>query len=83
MKAGDRIPPIAVYIRDGWVCWICRKPINRRVKAPHLKAPSVDHVIPFNKGGLHTWDNVRCAHFGCNSYRGDRNECQLRLDFDE
>ena len=34
--------------------------------------PSIDHVKPINKGGLHEWSNVQLAHFSCNSKKGDR-----------
>lgn len=29
--------------------------------------PTIDHVIPLAKGGKHSWDNVKLAHFICNS----------------
>ena len=34
--------------------------------------PSIDHVIPLAKGGLHAWSNVKLAHKGCNEQKGDR-----------
>ena len=34
--------------------------------------PSIDHVKPISKGGLHEWSNVQLAHFSCNSKKGDR-----------
>ena len=34
--------------------------------------PTIDHVIPLAKGGMHSWDNVRLAHHNCNSIKGDR-----------
>ena len=34
------------------------------------KYPSIDHVIPLSKGGTHSWDNVKLAHFSCNSAKG-------------
>ena len=36
--------------------------------------PSIDHVIPLAKGGLHEWDNVKLAHRRCNSLKGDQIE---------
>lgn len=82
IRRGDKIRPGEVFVRDGWRCWICQKHVDRTKKAPHPNSPTVDHVVPIYKGGTHSWGNVRCAHFGCNSYRGDRSWCQLRLDFD-
>lgn len=29
--------------------------------------PSIDHLVPLSKGGLHSWDNVRLAHRICNT----------------
>ena len=34
--------------------------------------PSIDHVKPISKGGLHEWGNVQLAHFSCNSKKGDK-----------
>lgn len=31
--------------------------------------PSIDHVVPLSRGGLHSWDNVRLAHRLCNSIK--------------
>ena len=33
--------------------------------------PSIDHIIPVSRGGLHSWDNVRLAHFLCNAVKSD------------
>ena len=33
--------------------------------------PSRDHVVPLAKGGTHTWDNVKLAHFRCNTLKRD------------
>ena len=61
-----------VFERDHWVCQLCRRKVNRTATAPHPKAPVIDHVIPLNKGGTHEPANVQCAHFICNSIKGDR-----------
>ena len=34
--------------------------------------PSIEHVIPISKGGLHSWDNVNLAHHYCNSIKSDK-----------
>lgn len=34
-------------------------------------AMTLDHIIPLSKGGSHTADNLQCAHFMCNSKKGD------------
>lgn len=35
------------------------------------KYPSIDHVVPISKGGIHSWDNVKLAHFYCNTIKSD------------
>jgi hypothetical protein len=58
--------------RDAGCCKICgwRVEVSRCV--PHPLAPTIDHVIPISKGGLHTQANVQLAHFICNSRKGDK-----------
>ena len=29
--------------------------------------PSIDHIKPISKGGLHSWNNIQLAHRRCNS----------------
>jgi len=33
--------------------------------------PSIDHVIPISRLGLHSWDNVKLAHHRCNTLKSD------------
>lgn len=37
-------------------------------------AATVDHVIPISKGGTHTWDNVKPAHYKCNIDKADNTD---------
>jgi 5-methylcytosine-specific restriction endonuclease McrA len=55
--------------RDGWKCWLCEGPIERNLVAPHSFAGTVDHVVPLSRGGTEADDNLRAAHYGCNSRR--------------
>lgn len=64
--------------RDGYVCHICGGLCDKNdfimkngVKVTGNNYPSIDHVIPLAKGGLHSWDNVKVAHRICNSLKGD------------
>lgn len=64
--------------RDGYVCHICGGlcDVNDYIKTDKTiiagnNYPSIDHVIPLAKGGLHSWDNVKVAHRICNSLKGD------------
>jgi len=75
----ERIVRATVYARDGWRCGICNKPVNRNAVVPHPKAPVLDHILPIAGGGSHTYANVQCAHFLCNSIKSDKGQDQLRL----
>ena len=55
-----------VFMRDGWVCQICHKRVNKRLKWPDAMSLSLDHIIPLNEGGTHTYNNVQLAHLSCN-----------------
>lgn len=68
-----------LYIRDEGRCYLCGgqtdwndyKLINK-TKIGQGNYPSIDHVIPLNKQGTHTWDNVRLAHTRCNQDKGNQ-----------
>lgn len=69
-----------LYLRDELICWLCGKPCDyddyyvndNGVTIVGKQYPSIDHVIPLAKGGLHAWSNVKLAHKGCNEQKGDR-----------
>lgn len=65
--------------RDGYRCQLCRRKVDMRLQVPHLKAPTIDHVIPLANGGDDTRVNVQLAHFQCNSRKGARGAQQLAL----
>lgn len=58
----------AVFKHDNGICKICGKPIDRSIDA--LK-PTIDHIVPYAKGGGHTWNNVQLAHKRCNCLKRD------------
>lgn len=71
IRPADRL---AIYERDGWVCQLCGDPVRRDVSGHHPLAASLDHIecqswvlIP-----NHDPSNLRTAHRGCNSSRGNR-----------
>lgn len=68
-----------VWDRDNGVCQICRKRIDWNRKWPNSKSMSVDHIVPISKGGTDEEANVRAAHLGCNSKRGNKQGVQKRL----
>lgn len=53
--------------------------LRGRVSGASVAAATLDHIHPLALGGSHTYDNVKAAHYGCNSQRGDRAEFQMRL----
>lgn len=68
----------AVYEKDCGVCYLCGKPCDWNDFLEREDAfvagdlyPSIDHVQPLSKGGLHAWENVRLAHRRCNSLKSD------------
>lgn len=56
---------------QGWVCYLCGRPIDPQSTEPSQRL-SVDHVMPLSKGGADSIENMRPAHAGCNSGKGDR-----------
>lgn len=68
------VSPVAVYERDDWTCGLCGGAVLRAAKVPNPLAAVVDHVVSLANGGTHEPDNVQCAHFICNSRKGDRDD---------
>lgn len=67
-KLGQPAVPInlaAVYEREDGRCWICGRAVP--VDRAHF-----EHVIPIQRGGGHTQDNVRVACVPCNVIKSDR-----------
>lgn len=73
----ERFTDRSVFERDGWMCGICGTPVDPALLYPNLLSASLDHTVPLDQGGLHHLDNVRCAHFICNSRKGNRLDSQL------
>lgn len=78
-----------LYKRDKGICYICggkcdfkdHTQINGYFTAgPNY--PSIDHIIPIARGGMHAWDNVKLAHHHCNSMKSDILPSELGLDID-
>lgn len=55
-----------IYERDGWVCQVCNKKVNKNLKYPAPMCASIDHIIPLVDGGPHTKRNTQLAHLYCN-----------------
>lgn len=64
--------------RDNNVCYLCGNECNCNDYVMQGNTfiagnyyPSIDHVQPLAKGGLHSWNNVRLAHRICNTIKSD------------
>ncbi len=75
----ERFSSAEIYERDGWRCGICGKAVDRRLKAPHHMAASLDHIMPLAVGGSHSRSNVQLAHWICNSRKTWVGGGQLKL----
>lgn len=61
-----------VFERDGWVCGICREPVEPELRFPDPRSVSLDHMQPIAKGGEHSRANVQTAHLDCNLRKAAR-----------
>lgn len=63
-----------LYLRDNYTCAYC----GRKLKSSEL---NIDHIIPRSKGGKHTWENVVCSCYRCNTRKDDMllEECGMKL----
>jgi hypothetical protein len=79
----ERIDAALVFIRDGWLCYLCDEPVDRHdfERVPGAdgrlafkvgpRYPSLDHVEPVARGGAHAYANLRTAHHLCNAVKSD------------
>lgn len=59
------------------VCGICGRPVDKSLPFPHPLSPTVDHIIPIEKGGHPSAiENLQLAHFACNRQKSDRLQKQ-------
>jgi 5-methylcytosine-specific restriction endonuclease McrA len=63
-----------IFERDNNTCQYCGKIFDRRDL-------NIDHVIPRDRGGASTWENVVCSCIPCNTKKGNRtpSETGIRL----
>lgn len=68
-----------LFMRDNGVCHLCGGLCDWNDKEERdgtiicgNEYPSIDHVIPLSKGGMHAWDNVKLAHRLCNTCKSDK-----------
>lgn len=66
-----------VYARDGGVCHLCRGlVVFAAVRTP--SSASIDHVVPWSRGGSDHMDNLATAHLWCNMLRGVASAADAR-----
>jgi 5-methylcytosine-specific restriction endonuclease McrA len=68
----ERFSHLEVFERDGWVCGVCRRTVDRTLVWPHPLSPTLDHIVPLSEHGEHSRANSRLAHARCNTSRGAR-----------
>jgi hypothetical protein len=75
----EDVPRLEIFKRDNWQCQIpgCfypDVPARLDVGRYHPLLASVDHIVPYAKGGLHERSNLATAHLQCNITKNDRLE---------
>ena len=55
------------------ICGICGQPVDMKLRYPHPLSPSIDHIIPIDRGG-HPSDinNLQLAHWKCNREKANK-----------
>lgn len=71
-STGEAVELAAIAERDRWKCHLCGRKVSKARLWPHPESPSLDHVIPLTRGGMHDPSNVRLAHLRCNTAKGNR-----------
>lgn len=62
-------------------CWLCNEPIDLTITDQYdPRYGTIDHVIPFSKGGNDSPSNLRPSHRGCNISRQDRDPAALGVN---
>ncbi|MFZ2809419.1 MAG: HNH endonuclease [Desulfosalsimonadaceae bacterium] len=62
----EKFKAAEIYERDGWICQLCHKKVNKRLRYPNPLSRSLDHIMPISLGGTHERKNVQLAHYKCN-----------------
>lgn len=75
----ERLTHEAIGSRDNWMCGLCDSAVDPDFRWPHPMSRVLDHIIPLVRGGSHTEENVRIAHWLCNARKGARLDDELAL----
>lgn len=70
-----------VFDQDGWKCKECGVRVKQyNDMAKHTNRATLGHIIPLSKGGSHTYANVQCECWKCNTLKGNKiNAAQLTI----
>lgn len=63
-----------IYQRDNFICLYCGRNMAKTVRVR-----SVDHVIPYTRGGSHRDDNLVTACKVCNAKKGNRTPSEAQM----
>ena len=68
----NRYPLDALQLaeRDGPCCAGCGLVVNFKAVKPDPFSPSVDHIIPWSRGGANLPHNLQLMHLRCNIIKG-------------
>lgn len=66
----QKVDRLEIFERDGWVCQMCFEPVDKTLKFPHPMSATWDHIMPVSKGGAHSPENLRLAHWHENKAKG-------------
>ncbi len=76
--AYEYVNPCVVFRRDGWRCQHCGcatpESLVGNTKLP--KTPTLDHILPFARGGAHSYANTQLLCRACNS----RKSASIKLE---
>jgi len=61
-----------LYARDNGMCQICGAHLTFSDNYNSDEYPTIDHIMPLSRGGLHAWNNVQLACRRCNTMKGNK-----------
>lgn len=61
-----------VNLRGIEPCAICSESVDLDLRHPSLLRASIDHIVPYSRGGTHDLSNLQVVHLYCNYVKSDR-----------